>query len=238
VEDIQKKQSGGMGGMRFKPAADGYLISNDLYTLYQEGNFNDTPILLGHTSDEMGSFGRSPNITPEQFEKQIKDQYGPKADLFLAAYPHSTEAEATRASKDLRNDSAFTWNTLTWSRMQTRKGKGKAYQYYYDYHPGRPDAGSGHGSDVPYAFQTLGGGPAGEPKEEDLKLSDMISSYYVNFAKTGDPNGPGLPEWPAFAMDDQKVMVFDESPSARPVPHLERLKALDDYFSWMRENNK
>ena len=74
----------------------------------------------------------------------------------------------------------------------------------------------------------------GEPKEEDLKLSDMISSYWINFARSGDPNSPGLPEWPAFSEDDQKVMVFDAVPSARPVPNLERLKAFDAYFAWLR----
>ena len=233
AEDIQKTQKGGFGGMRFTPAADGYVISDDLYSLYEAGKFNDTPVLVGHTSDEMGSFGGTQKVTPEQFENQIKTQYGSYADIFLTAYPHSTEAEATQASKDNRNDT-FTWNTLAWSRLQTTNGRNKAYQYYFDYHPNSPDGGSGHGSDVPYAFQTLGGGPAGEPKAEDLKLSDMISSYWVNFAKSGDPNGPGLPEWPAFKMDDQKAMVFDTAPGARPVPNLDRFKVFDTYFSGLR----
>jgi para-nitrobenzyl esterase len=73
---------------------------------------------------------------------------------------------------------------------------------------------------------------------EDLKLSDMISSYWVNFAKTGDPNGPSLPEWPAFEEKDQKVMVFDSGPGARTEPNLEKLKAFDAYFAWLREQVK
>jgi para-nitrobenzyl esterase len=237
AEDLQKTQKGGFGGMRFTPVADGYVISNDLYSLYEEGKFNDTPVLVGHTSDEMGSLGGTQNLTPEQFEEQIKTQYGAQADIFLTAYPHSTEAEATQASRDNRNDT-FTWNTLAWSRLQTQNGKNKVYQYYFDYHPNSPDGGSGHGSDVPYAFRTLSGGPAGEPKEADLKLSDMISSYWVNFAKSGNPNGSGLPEWPAFKMDDKKVMVFDTAPGARPVPSLDRFKAFDTYFSGLRGERK
>ena len=233
AEDIQNKLTGGMGGMRFRPAADGYVISNDLYSLYQSGNFNYVPILLGHTSDEAAAFGGNQNITPEAFENQVKAQYGAFADNILSAYPHSTDAEAAKASKDLRNDSSFSWNTWTWSRLQAQKETAKAFQYYFDYHPGNPEAGSGHGSDVPYAFQTLGGPEA--PAAEDLKLSEMISTYWVNFAKTGDPNGPGLPEWPAFTEEDQKVMTFDTEPGARPLPALERLKVIDAYFSSLRE---
>ncbi len=236
AEDIQGKLPGGMGGMKFRPVADGYAISNDLYSLYMAGNFNDTPVLLGHTSNEMGSFGGNQNITKADFEKQIKEQYGKEAEIILSGYPHSTDAEATKASRDLRNDNSFSWNTWTWSRLQSQKGKNRAYQYYFDYNPKAPDAGSGHGSDVPYAFQTLGGPTA--PSEEDLKLSDMISTCWVNFAKTGDPNGQGLPEWPAFSENDQKVMVFDAAPGARPVPNMERLKVIDSYFTLLRGKNE
>ena len=131
----------------------------------------------------------------------------------------------------------FAWSTWTWARLQSEKGKGKAFEYYYDHHA--PDVdGSGHGSDVPYAFQTLSGGRGGAPKPEDLKLSDMISSYWVNFAKTGDPNGSGLPKWPAFSESDQKAMVFDAAPGARPFPNLDKLKAFDAYISWRREEAK
>jgi para-nitrobenzyl esterase len=237
AEEIQKSLAGGMEGMRFRPAADDYVISNDLYSLYQAGRFNDTPILLGHTSDETASFGGNRDITPEEFEKQIRSQYGPHADIILGAYPHSTDAEATKSSRDIRNDSSFSWNTWTWSRLQTQKGKGKAFQYYFDYHPGSPDEGSGHGSDVPYAFQTLGG-PMGAPKQEDLRLSDMINSYWINFARNGDPNGECLAEWPFFDEKEQQVMYFGSESRAMKYPDLDRLKAFDAYYAKLRESMK
>jgi para-nitrobenzyl esterase len=237
AEEIRKGLAGGMGGMRFQPAADGYIVPGDLYSLYQAGRFNDTPILLGNTSEEGASMGGNRNVTPEGFEKQIRSQYGSYADAILSAYPHSTDAEATKASRELRQ-STSAWNTWTWARLQSEKGQGKAFEYIFDYHPGRTDVGSGHGSDVPYAFQTLSGGRQGEPDPEALELSDMISSYWVNFTKSGDPNGPGLPEWPAFTEDDQKVMMFDAAPSARPVPNLDNLKVFDAYIAWRRGENK
>jgi len=239
ADDIQKNVGGGMGGggLRFRPVADGYVIPSDLYSIYQAKRFNDTPILLGNTSSELGSMGGRGKTTAAQFEEQIKKQYGPHADAILAVYPHSTDVEAAKSSTGLSRESTFSWSTWTWARLQSEKGKGKAFLYYYDHHA--PDAdGSGHGSDVPYAFQTLAGGRGGAPKPEDLKLSDMISSYWVNFAKTGDPNGPGLPKWPAFAENDQEAMVFDQTPNARPVPNLDKIKAFDAYVSWRREEAK
>lgn len=237
AEEIQNKMGTGMGGIRFRPVADGYIIPTDLYSIYQARRFNDTPILLGHTSNELGSFGGRGNATAAAFEKQVKSQYGPNADAILRVYPHSTDAEAAKSTKELSRDSTFGWSTWTWARLQTGKGKGKAFEYYYDYHAPEAD-GSGHGSDVPYAFQTLSGGQGGAPKPEDLKLSDMISSYWVNFARSGDPNGPGLPKWPAFTESNQQAMVFDNASGARPVPNLEKLKAFDAYISWLREQGK
>jgi para-nitrobenzyl esterase len=227
----------GGGGLRFRPVADGYVIPSDLYSIYQAKRFNDTPILLGNTSNELGSMGGRGKTTAAQFEEQIKKQYGPHADAILAVYPHSTDAEAAKSSTGLSRESMFSWSTWTWARLQSEKGKGKAFIYYYDHHA--PDVdGSGHGSDVPYAFQTLAGGRGGAPKPEDLKLSDMISSYWVNFAKSGDPNGPGLPKWPAFAENNQQAIVFAETPDARPVPNLDKIKAFDAYISWRREEAK
>ncbi len=237
AEEIQKNVGGGMGGggLRFRPAADGYILPSDLYSIYQARRFNDTPILVGHTSDELGSFGgRGKSITASQFENQIRSQYGPHADAILSVYPHSTDAEAAKSSREISRESMFSWSTWTWARMQSRQGKGKAFIYYYDYHAPNVD-GSGHGSDVPYAFQTLSGGRGEAPRPEDLKLSDWISSYWVNFARSGDPNGPGLPHWPPFTENDQKAMVFDADPGARPVPNLDKLKAFDAYISWRRE---
>jgi para-nitrobenzyl esterase len=232
AEEIQKNVGGGMGG-GFRPAADGYVIPSDLYSIYQARRFNDTPILVGNTSDELGAMGSRGNITADSFEKQVKSQYGSHADAILKVYPHSTDAEAAKSSKGLSRESSFSWSTWMWARLQSEKGKGKAFEYYYDYHAPNVD-GSGHGSDVPYAFQTLGGSQ-GAPKPEDLKLSDMISSYWANFAKTGDPNGTGLPKWPAFAENNQQAMVFDAAPSARPVPNLDKIKAYDAYISSRRE---
>ena len=220
------------GGLSFRPVADGAVISQDLYTLYEQHKFNDTPVLLGHTSDETLAFGGGQGVTPAAFEKQVNEQFGTQADAVLKAYPHATDAEAVRAARHLRNDTSFAWNMWTWAKEQSKQGTGKVFSYYYNNH-GPQAEGSGHGSDVPFAFQTLAGRRT--PSKDDLALSDMISSYYVNFATTGDPNGKGLPPWPAFTDKNQQVMVFDAAPSARTYPALESVKVFDPYFDRMRK---
>lgn len=72
------------------------------------------------------------------------------------------------------------------------------------------------------------------PLPEDLAASDLMGRYWTNFAKTGDPNGEGLPRWPAFDEDEQQVMVFDDDTGARRVPNLEQLEAMDAYITWRR----
>ena len=236
AEAIQKGVGGGPDAMRFRPVADGYIIPTDLYTIYQARRFQGTPILVGNTSNELGAFMGGRNMTAAKFEQRIKSQYGRYADTILNVYPHATDAEAARSAIELSRDSMFGWSTWTWARLQSGKARGKAFEYYFDYHA--PDAdGSGHGSDVPFAFQTLAT-RRGEPGPEDKRLSEMISSYWANFARTGNPNGQGLPRWPAFTVNDQKVMVFDTAPGARTTPNLDKLKAYDAYISWLRKEAK
>ena len=220
-------------GLTFRPAADGYVLSDDMYTLYEQGRFNDTPVLLGHTSDETLAFGGRGTVTPADFETQMKNQFGADAQAVLNAFPHATEADAARAARHVRNDTSFGWNMWTWAREQSKQGKGKVYSYYYDNH-GAQAEGSGHGSDVPFHFGTIGGRRT--PSQEDQALADMISSYDVNFAKTGNPNGEGLPEWPAFTEKNERVMVFDANPNARTYPILDEVKVFDAYFDRIRKS--
>lgn len=237
AEQIQKAAGGGMGsGGGFWPVADGYVLPGDPYERYAKGRFNDTPILVGTNSNEGGLFMRGP-VTPASFEKQIRSGYGDRADVILNAYPHATDAEAARASADVFREFAFAWPTWAWARMQSRKGKGKAFVYYFDHRtPASPD-GANHGAEISYVFGNFGG-PGGAPSPEDLALSDLIRSYWINFAATADPNGPGLPQWPAFTEKDQRVMYFNGTPSAKPIPNLEKLQAFDAYYSWRREQAK
>jgi para-nitrobenzyl esterase len=232
--DTILKASGGMG--LFWPAADGNVILGDQYELYETGKFNDTPILIGTNSDEGAMFVR-PGVTATSFEKQIRSGYGPAADAILAVYPHATDAEAFKSSKDIFRESAFAWHTWVWATLQAQKGKGKAYVYYFDHRTPRSPDGASHAAEIPFVFENLGGS-AGAPTPAETALSDLMSAYWINFAATGDPNGAGLPTWPAFTPKDQRAMFFDTVPSARPLPNQDKLKALDGYYAWRRAEAK
>jgi para-nitrobenzyl esterase len=218
----------------FWPTQDGHVIVDDPYRVYQTGRFNDTPVLIGTNSDE-GALFTPVGPKPADFAKQIRDGYGAKADAILTAYPHSTDSEAHKAAKNVFRDSLFAWPTWTWANLQSKHGKGKTYVYYFDHRTPQSPDGANHAAEIGFVFRNLAN-PFAPPTEEDKKLSDLISSYWVNFARTGDPNGAGLPQWPAYTATTPKVMHFDKTPGARDgVPNLQQLKAFDEYFSWRRD---
>jgi para-nitrobenzyl esterase len=218
------------------PIIDGYIIPDDQYKLYEEGKFNDTPILVGYNSDEGASFLREK--TPKEYITGVKARYGKFADDLIKAYPVGSNT-VPKTARDLARDAAFGWHTLSWARLQTKMGNSKAYYYYFDQHPdypeGSPKAGYGspHGQDVAYVFQHL---DASNPQttKSDLEISEVMATYWTNFAKHGDPSGEGVPMWPAFSDVNPVVMYFSQTPHTGPVPSTESLKILDSYFKWRR----
>jgi para-nitrobenzyl esterase len=225
------------GAPHFWPPVDGYVITGDQYRLWREGRFNDTPILVGDVSDEAAAFGVR-KIDPAAFEAQVRRGYGKDADAILAAYPHATVQQATRANTQLRSDTIFDWGQYTWARLEASYGKHKAYVYYFDRPTARDPNGSGHGQEVAYVFGNLGVGGRPKPTAGDRAISREMQGYWVDFATTGDPNGPGLPHWPAFTATAPLVMRIGVRPGPAPIPHLSRLKVLDAYYAWRRGGSR
>jgi len=224
-------------GITFWPVADGDTLPGDGSELYEAGKFNDTPVLIGWNSDE-GSMFVHAKASPEEFVTQLRANFGPPAEAMLTAYPHATAAEVFKTCKDIVRDVAFGWNTWTWAKLQTRMGKNKAFVYYFDQRsPASPD-GPSHAAELGCVFRHPKGWTGGPTPGNAQQLSDLMGAYWVNFAKSGDPNGPGLPAWPAFNEQDMMVMYFDDNSGARPMPHLDKLKAIDAYFAWRRQQAK
>ena len=234
--EADKLPSGRGLGMSW-PIIDGWVIPDDQYKLYEAGKFNDTPILVGYNSDEGASF--SPPATSDAYIEGVKSRYGKFADELIKAYPAGS-GTPPKTARDLMRDSAFGWHTWSWARLQSKMGKGKAFYYYFDQHPEYPadspraDRGSPHGQDVAYVFQHLNNSRGQTISKSDQDISEAMSTYWTNFAKHGNPNGEGVPEWPAFSDANPVVMYFAQTPHTGPVPGDDALRVLDQYFVWRR----
>ena len=218
---------------------DGYVIPDDQHRLYEAGKYNDTPVLIGFNSDEGALFGGP--VTKAIHERTVKDRYGPLADEILRTFPAASDAEATQASRDLATDVMFGWHTLAWGRLQNKTGKSPVYFYYFDQKPPYPEGnrmasakGAPHAAELPYVFGHLSQQATMPWRPEDRVISDAIVGYWTNFAKTGDPNGAGLPAWPKFTKANETVMVFKGSPKTGALPDPQHLDVIDRYMAWRR----
>ncbi|HLN99470.1 MAG TPA: carboxylesterase family protein [Pyrinomonadaceae bacterium] len=222
-----------------RPNTDGWVIPGDQYKLYESGQYNDVPVLTGYNSDEGALFG-SPK-SQEAYVESVRERYHHFADKILAAYPGGETFAEKWTARNLMRDSAFGWNAWTWARLQTKTGKSSVFLYYFDEKaelpPGaEPGAyGARHASELPYVFRQLTehGRPASTPKDE--ALSDTMRTYWTNFAKTGDPNGAGLAEWPAYS-DTKPQMLHIEAGNTKagPLVNENALEVLDEYFASRR----
>lgn len=218
------------------PVIDGYVILGDQYDLYAAGKQNDTPILVGFTSDDAGNL---PLSRVEDYRHYVEKRFGPIAGQIEAAYPVQDDAQVPRAALDLARDVGFGWHEWTWARLQSRTGRGKAYVYYFSKRPPYPDLpaftglGAIHTAEEPYMFNNLVL-EGYQYTDADRALAQEMSSYWVNFAKTGNPNGAGLPDWPHFTAAEPAAMLIGDSSKAGRLPDEAGLKALDAYFAWRR----
>ncbi len=227
----------GMGFSGGWPIIDGHVIPDDQYTMYERGDYNDVPVLIGYNSDEGLSFTRTDD--PEAFRAGVRERYGKFAGFLLEAYPLSGSGIG-KTARDLNRDAAFGWHTWTWANLQARTGTGNVYLYYFDNPPpgAQGDQGSPHGQEIPFAFGTLDPDNSGLTSA-DRELSATMTAYWTNFARYGDPNGDNVPQWPSYTPEQHRVLYLTDTPHVGPVPSESALRVLDDYYVWrLKEGGK
>jgi len=216
------------------PVIDGDVIPDDPYRIYETRKYNNVPVLAGINSDEGALF--VPAMTAAQHEASVRASYGSIAQDVLAAYPASSDAQALRSARDLFSDTIFAWPTWTWARLQSSTGGSRVFLYRFEHVAPRSggrelgSVGATHGSEIAYVFQHAG--PDWTPA--DHALSDLISSYWVSFAKSGDPNGEGRPAWPAYRPDAPALLTLDTKPAVAPIPDPQRMAVLERYYASRR----
>ena len=236
--DVQKFLSDSLRGRYgFRPCVDGYVLMGDQYKLYEAGQYNDVNVIVGSNSDEGGMFVRQP-IEPDAYKKGIKARYGDFADKFLQAFPGDTKEQATYSSMDMTRDQSFGWASWTWARLQSRTGKSKVFVYYFNQKQSETPKnqielrGAPHGEDIRFVFQNYF---ERNYNQDDLKLGEMMATYWTNFAKYGDPNGENLPVWPEFREKNSSVMYLNSTSKQGQVPNLDNLELIEKYLKYRRE---
>lgn len=219
------------------PIADGWIVPGDQYALYEARRYNDVHVLIGYNSDEGATFG-APR-SQQEYVDNVRRRYGPFSDKLLAVYPGGETPEARKTSRDLTRDSAFGWHTWSWGRLQSASGRSRVFMYFFDEPvppgPRRPGFGTPHAGELPYVFRQLTEHRRPAPTPRDEALSELLRTYWTNFAKTWSPNGAGLPEWPAFTGAAPLVLhISSEATKAGRLADEAGLKVLDDYFAWRR----
>lgn len=205
---------------------DGRIITEDLSITFAEGRQNPVDVLVGSNADE-GSFAAGPPTTAEAWRAGAPQRWGAQAELGLAAYPAATDAEAQAQAPQPFTDT-LSWHMRLFAESQAKIGR-DSWHYFFThdplYDPDKRDLGSAHTGEIPYVFDNLaaprtfpGGSSvalmAGNPREE--AFADQVSQYFVNFARTGNPNGPGLPQWPAMKdLGPNETMILDADGSGK-----------------------
>jgi carboxylesterase type B len=203
-------------GVRFAPLPDGYALPSTVRQVFASGKQNDVPMLTGINADEGGAVPQ-PATTLDAFQRDAKQRYGDMAAEFLSLYPAATDEEAKRAQNDSARDRGRA-TLYFWAQERAKTARTNVFTYFWTHVLPGPDAaqyGAFHTSEVPYVLNTLS--MSARPfTPKDHQVAGTLSSYWVNFATTGDPNGKGVPPWPAVSADTAQTM--EVGAEFRPIP--------------------
>jgi len=188
---------------------DGWFLPDLTETVFAEGQQRDIPMIVGTNKDEGTMFAPlMPFASPEEFQANARALYGSHADAVLSLYPLTGKEDLASAKNQLITDSWFVRGTRG-MLAGMEKVSSNAYQYHFTRRAKLPPAwGAHHAYELGYVFNNLG-----PTQQEDLdkELSEAMIQYWVQFAKTGDPNVDGLPAWPVYTIEeDQYLELGDE----------------------------
>jgi para-nitrobenzyl esterase len=207
ILEASKKKTGG-----FPPVIDGRLLTEPVPDTYAAVKQAHVPLLAGWNADE-GSFFALRGMTAAQWNAMATGLFKERAAAFLKFYPGDDDAQALRSAIDYGSDNFIALGTWKWLEAQKKTGQAPVYRYHFElaatpskYHPG---TFAFHSDDIEYVFGTLDTRPGFNVRPEDRKLSDEMMTYWTNFAKAGDPNGSGLPNWPRLDEADSLIHLND-----------------------------
>jgi para-nitrobenzyl esterase len=259
TEQLQQATSKPEAG-RFPIAVDGYFFPEPPDVTYAAGRQAHVPLLVGWNSEEMTwrALLRGQEPTKENYEKAVRELYGKRADEALKLYPASTREEIIESATDLASDRFIGYSTWKWFDMQVKTGGRPVYRYFYarprpsmrpevgNAAPGvaggvarapntgavamPPARGAVHSAEIEYALGNLATNKVYAWTPDDYKVSEVMQGCFANFVKSGDPNGPGLPAWPANKSGEPiQLMRLDVESRAEAEKHGARYLFLEQF---------
>jgi para-nitrobenzyl esterase len=216
-----------------------YVLPLSPYEAFASGLQNDVPLLIGSNADEARAMVDVTHETAATFDSDLERSVGQLPPALVAAYPHATDEEARQAQLGLERDLRFGWDMWAWARLQAGTGKSPVFYYSFRQQPPFPAGsvyagwGASHFAELWYVFDHLDQSPwnwtAG-----DRKLAEEMSSYWINFARSGDPNDQGLPPWPAFTNAERKVQYLGDPITVGSVANIYGLSVFDSVYTDVR----
>jgi para-nitrobenzyl esterase len=230
--------TGNAGGISH-PVIEPYVLPLSPYEAFASRQQNDVPLLIGSNAEEARAMIDVSHETAALFDSDMEHSVGQLPPPLLAAYPHATDEDAKQARLGLERDLRFGWDMWAWARLQAATGQNSVYYYSFRQQPPFPAGsiyagwGASHFAELWYVFDHLDQEPW-RWTTADRKVAEEISSYWVNFAKSGNPNGQDLPEWPAFTTAQTKVQYLGDPVTVGGVANISGLTVFDAVYTTVR----
>lgn len=248
ADDVLKASLGKMPW--FGPTIDGYVLPESAYATFAVGKQSRVPLLAGWNADESRSTVTlaAEKPTAKTFADRTRARFGDTAEAILKAYPAASDAEALESAASLASDMFTGYATWKWIEMHLETGHSPVFRYSFDRvipiapdtkPNGRPvtakDIGARHAGEIEYVFGALASLPKVPWEAVDGELSDLMMSYWSNFARSGDPNWAGLPKWPRYDKESgYQVLHLGDATHAASDARRSRYEALDAFTARLR----
>jgi para-nitrobenzyl esterase len=202
--------------LAFRPSVDGWVVPDQVPAVYARHEQSDVPLLTGITADEGSSQDSYGALGAQEFQAQLRERFPEHAAELLALYAVESDAEAHERQKQFARDEGLA-ELRAWRTLRARSGTSRDFGYFFERAipwPEQPRYRAFHSGELPYMFDNLD--KLARPWEiEDRRLAELMTAFWVNFVRHGDPNAAGLPEWPS---DPARVMRLGPEPRAEALP--------------------
>lgn len=216
------------------PILDGKLVVETAESAYMAGRQPKVPLMIGNCSAEIGG----PFVSNAKSKEELFASFGHLEGDAKAAY----DSDGTKSFNEIITTFNTDWVWGEPSRMTAKvfiAKKAPTYMYQFGYVPSnvqqRSPFGAGHGSEVSFVFNTLNArwGTQGEPSDQEKELAKTMNIYWTNFARTGNPNGEGITNWPNYNNGENILDIeIDGKIISKPDPRKKRFDVIEKAFNY------